>query len=66
MIKQLFNHHRQAALALLNECQDLSHKEAGFLGHVCVAPILSERQRNWLAKLLEKHSFLPLAEGGAA
>ena len=65
MIKQLFNHHRQAALALLNECQALSHKEAGFLGHVCVALILSERQRSWLSKLLEKHSFPPLAEGSA-
>lgn len=65
MTKQLFNHHRQAALAMLNNCQTLSHKEAGFLGHVCVAPILSDRQRHWLTKLLERNGLHPLAEGGA-
>lgn len=65
MTKHLFNHHRQAALALLSECQALSHKEAGFLGHVCVALNLSERQKSWLAKLLEKHALPPLLEGGA-
>ena len=63
MTKRPFNHHRQAALALLNDCQTLSHKEAGFLGHVCVGPILSDRQRDWLGKLLERNGLSPLAAG---
>ena len=63
MTDRPFNHHRQAALAILNECRTLPHKEAGFLGHVCVAPILTDRQRDWLAKLLERHGLSPLAEG---
>jgi hypothetical protein len=60
-----FTSHRQAALALLNRCPNLSHKEASFLGHVCVADALSDKQRDWLAKLLERHGLPPLAEGGA-
>lgn len=60
-----FDHHRKAALALLNQCLKLSHKEAGFLGHVCVADALSERQHDWLSKLLERHGLPPFAEGGA-
>ena len=65
MTKQPFIHHRQAALAMLNDCQTLSHKEAGFCGHVCVADGLSDRQRNWLAKLLERHGLPSLTKGGA-
>ena len=65
MTEPLFKHYRQAALALLNHCPTFSHKEAGFLGHVCVAHVLSDRQRQWLAKLLERHGLPPLAEGGA-
>ena len=42
-----FQHHRQAALALLQARDDIPHKAAGFLGHVCVAPEISERQRGW-------------------
>ncbi|MES2119720.1 MAG: hypothetical protein V4513_03985 [Pseudomonadota bacterium] len=57
-----FQHHRQAALALLGECPDLPHKPAGFLGHVCVARELSDKQRNWLGKLLDRHGLPPLAE----
>jgi hypothetical protein len=59
-----FNHHRQASLALLNQCPKLSHKEAGFLGHVCVADALSEKQNAWLAKLLDRHELPPMAVGG--
>ena len=66
MNEQPFTHHRQAALALLTRCPDLPHKAAGFLGHVCVAPVLSERQRNWLQKLLERHRQPGLAKGGSA
>lgn len=58
-----FDHHRQAALAILNDCQTLSHKEAGFCGHVCVTVDLSKRQRDWLGKLLERHGLPSLSEG---
>lgn len=58
-----FKHHRGAALALLNKCPTLSHKEAGFLGHVSVAPDLSVKQADWLTKLLAKHD-LPFLEKG--
>lgn len=57
-----FEHHRQAALALLNAFPDLSRKEAGFLGHMCVASEMSIKQRDWLAKLLRRHDLPPLAE----
>ena len=59
---QAFRHHRQAALALLNERPDLPRKPAGFLGHVCVAPELSDGQRDWLDKLLDRYGLPPLAE----
>lgn len=61
-----FPHHRPAALALLAGVPDLAHKAAGFLGHVCVAPDLSGKQRDWLVKLLAKHRLPPLADGGAS
>jgi len=60
-----FSHHRQAALALLSDCPNLPHKTAGFLGHVCVAPALSDRQRNWLVKLLDRNG-LPAVGGEGA
>jgi len=66
MTERAFSHHRQAALALLSHHPDLSHKEAGFLGHVCVASALSERQRDWLEKLLARRGLPALADGGAA
>ncbi len=66
MIERPFTHHREAALALLNGFPDLSHKAAGFLGHVSVAAAISDRQRDWLAKLLNRHGQPPLADGGAS
>ena len=63
MTRPPFDHHRQAALSLLNQCTNLTHKEAGFLGHVCVAEILSDLQRNWLSKLLKRHGLPHLSEG---
>lgn len=65
MTERPFPHHKDAALALLSGCPDLSHKAAGFLGHVCVAAVLSARQRDWLVKLLSRHGLPELAEGGA-
>lgn len=56
-----FVHHRQAALALLSNCPGLSHMEAGFLGHVCVTASLTDKQREWLAKLLRRNRLPPLA-----
>jgi hypothetical protein len=49
--------HRKAALALLNTFPTLPHKEAGFLGHVCVAPELSDKQSAWLLKLVARHGI---------
>lgn len=66
MTERPFAHHRQAALALLSACPDLPHKTAGFLGNVCVAVVLSDKQREWLVKLLDRHGLPPLAGGGAA
>jgi hypothetical protein len=63
MSRNAFPHHRQAALALLNQFPDLQHKAAGFLGHVAVAPALTDRQHRWLVKLLERHGLPPLAGG---
>ena len=57
MTEHPFTHHRQAALALRSECPGLPHKAAGFLGHVCVAPVFSDKQFQWLAKLLDKHGL---------
>jgi hypothetical protein len=57
-----FVHHRAAALALLNNCPNLSHMEAGFLGHVCVTDTLTDKQREWLGKLLRKNGLPPLAD----
>jgi hypothetical protein len=65
MTERPYSHHRPAALALLSHCPDLSHKEAGFLGHVCVALALSDKQRDWLAKLLAKHGLPQVAGKGA-
>ena len=65
MTKLPFHHHRNAALALLTERPDLSHKEAGFLGHVAVATLLSDKQHQWLVTLLSRHGLQPLVEGVA-
>jgi hypothetical protein len=59
MVERMFQNHRSAALALLTDCTGLSHKEAGFLGHVTITPVLSDKQSDWLATLLAKHNFPP-------
>ncbi len=56
--------HRSAALDLLTHCP-CSHKEGGFLGHVAVADDLSDRQTDWLVKLLARNGRPPLAQGAA-
>ena len=62
MTGEPFAHHRAAALALLNNCATFSHMEAGFLGHVCVTASLTDKQREWLGKLLRKSGLPPLAD----
>jgi hypothetical protein len=54
---------RQAALAVLTKFPDLQHKTAGFLGHVCVADRLTDKQHRWLVSILEKRGLPPLADG---
>lgn len=58
-----FANPRHAALTLLTEFPDLPHKAAGFLGHMCVAEVLTDKQRRWLVSLLEKRGLPPLSEG---
>lgn len=66
MTEQPFPHHRAAALALLTGDCKLSRKTGQFLGQLAVDPSpLSDRQSDWLAKLLEKAGLAPLAKGGA-
>lgn len=62
-----FRNHRDAALALLNGSSRLSRKAGQFLGQLVVDPSpMSEAQRAWLAKLLEKAGLPRLeVEGGA-
>jgi hypothetical protein len=62
MSGRALRHHRQAALALLSGCPDIPHKAAGFLGHVCVAAEISDKQRDWLGKLLDRYGLPPLTE----
>lgn len=63
MTEAPFLHHRPAALRLLCDCPDIPHKAAGFLGHVAVADLLTDKQGAWLATLLSRHNLPPLAEG---
>lgn len=64
MTERPFTHHRQAALGLLNANENLPHKTAGFLGHVCVASELTERQHDWFDKLLQQNGLPRLIEEG--
>lgn len=66
MTNEPFPNQRDAALALLNGGYRLTRKAGQFLGQLAVDPSpMSERQHDWLAKLLERFELPPLAEGGA-
>jgi len=66
MTKKAFPNQREAALALLNGSYRLTRKAGQFLGQIAVDPApMSEKQEDWLAKLLERFELPPLAEGGA-
>ena len=58
--------HKKAALALLTSDPSLNRKTAGFLGQVCVDPVLSPKQREWLETLLRRNGLPPLSDGGGA
>ena len=64
MTDATFPNHRLAALSLLSGHHALDRKEAGFLGHVCIADVLSQRQWAWLQKLLARCGLPDLIEGG--
>ena len=67
MIDRVFTTHRQAALALLNSDHHFTRKAGQFLGQLAVDPSpLSKAQAAWLAQLLERAGFPPMAAGGAA
>jgi hypothetical protein len=58
-----FPDHRSAALALLNGDAPLSRKAGSFLGlRVVDATELTDPQREWLTKLLERAGLPPLME----
>ena len=64
MTEHPFTNHRQAVLALLNGDYRISRKAGQFLGQLAVDPSpMSDRQRDWLAKLLDRNGFPALAEG---
>lgn len=53
-----FPDHRQAALALLNGGCRLTRKAGQFLGQLAVDPApMSDKQHDWLAKLLDKYGL---------
>lgn len=59
-----FPNHRLAALALLNRDQRLSRKVGGFLGQIAADPSpLTDKQADWLTKLLDRAGLPPLAVG---
>ena len=66
MMAEPFSHHRMAALALLNGRPALSHKAAGFLGHVAVATELTDKQHDWLVKLLVWNAMPRLVDEDAS
>jgi hypothetical protein len=66
MIDRASHAHRRAALALLTANPGLSRKAGQFLGQLAVDPTpLSEKQADWLAKLLDRADLPPPAAGGA-
>lgn len=54
---QPFCNHRDAALALLIHAEGLAGRHGNFLGHVAVIDDLTDRQLNWLQKLLARHGM---------
>ena len=61
-----FSNHRDAALALLTDHHRKLNRRCGqFLGQLAVEDFdLSDKQADWLAKLLERAGLPSLASGG--
>ena len=61
-----FKSHRDAAMALLTDHHRKQNRRSGqFLGQIAVEDFdLSDKQADWLAKLLERADLPPLANGG--
>ena len=61
-----FTDHRPAAMAVLTSGAELRPREGQFLGGLAFdANPLTDKQRNWLTILLEKHGLPTLEMGGA-
>jgi hypothetical protein len=59
--------HQRSAMALLTAGKPLKPREGQFLGGIAYdANPLTEKQRNWLVILLDRHGLPPLSEGDAA
>lgn len=59
--------HQCAAMSLLTAGKPLKPREGQFLGGIAYdANPLTEKQRNWLVILLNKHELPPLSEGSDA
>lgn len=59
--------HQQAAMTLLTAGVPLKPREGQFLGGLAFdANPMTDKQRNWLVILLDKHGLPPLADGGDA
>lgn len=58
-----FRNHREAALALLNGGSNLTWKAGSFLGQLVVTPERppTDKQRDWLATLLDRAGLPPLS-----
>lgn len=53
--------HRDAALAVLTHGENVNRKSGQFCGQLAVDPTpLSDKQRNWLTKLLNENRLPPL------
>lgn len=59
--------HQRAAMSLLTAGVPLKPREGQFAGGIALdANPLTEKQRNWLVILLDKHGLPPQSDGGDA
>lgn len=58
--------HQQAAISLITAGVSLKPREGQFLGGLAFdATPLTEKQRHWVAVLLDKHGLPALTDGGS-
>jgi hypothetical protein len=59
--------HQRAAMSLLTAGKPLKPREGQFCGGIAFdASPLTEKQRNWLVILLDRHGLPPMSDGGDA